>query len=217
MPSAPLVALLPGKSKLFYARHPWVFPNAVAPIAAPISNGAIVQLVSHTGHFVGWGLYNAQSRIRIRIHSWDRENPPGPVLWRHRIQTAANLRRDLGLMNPDGACRLINSEGDLFSGLVVDRFGGWLVAQISSLGISQNIDTILDILEEEIKPEGIIRRQDNEMARLEGFDPIDALARGKEAVDGLRVAHRAGPRHTRDPRRSAAGPTHSGLFSVKQV
>ena len=185
MPSAPLVALLPGKSKLFYARHPWVFPNAVAPIAAPISNGAIVQLVSHTGHFVGWGLYNAQSRIRIRIHSWDRENPPGPALWQHRIQTAANLRRDLGLMNPDGACRLINSEGDLFSGLVVDRFGGWLVAQISSLGISQNIDTILDILEEEIKPEGIIRRQDNEMARLEGFDPIDALARGKAPPERL--------------------------------
>lgn len=185
MPSAPLVALLPGKSKLFYARHPWVFPNAIAPLNEPIPNGAVIQLVSHTGHFVGWGLYNAQSRICIRIHSWDRDCPPGPDLWRHRIQTATNLRRDLGLMDPDGACRLINSEGDLFSGLVVDRFGGWLVAQISSLGISQNIDSILDILEEVIRPEGIIRRQDSEMARLEGFDPIDALARGKAPPDRL--------------------------------
>lgn len=175
----PQVTLLPGRSKLFYSRHPWVFPGAVSHADDGIPDGAVVQLVSHTGSFVAWGLYNGNSRVRVRLHSWDKDQPPDPRLWRDRIRAAIRLRRDLGLMDPDGACRLVNSEGDHLSGLVVDRFGRWLSVQASSLGLSQRMEEILDILMDETGCLGIIRRQDKEMARLEGIEPFDGLCRGQ--------------------------------------
>lgn len=134
---------------------------------------------------MAWGLYNGKSRVRVRLHSWVKEHPPEPRLWRDRIRAAIRLRRDLGLMDPDGACRLVNSEGDHLSGLVVDRFGRWLSVQASSLGLSQRIEEILDILMDETACEGIIRRQDNEMARLEGMIPTEGLCRGQSPPDRL--------------------------------
>jgi 23S rRNA (cytosine1962-C5)-methyltransferase len=88
-------------------------------------------------------------------------------------------------MNPEGACRLINSEGDHFSGLVVDRFGRWLSVQASSLGLSQRLEEILDILMDETACLGIIQRQDKEMARLEGIDPFEGLCRGQSPPERL--------------------------------
>ena len=181
----PRVTLLPGKSRLFYSRHPWVFPGAISHFEDGIPDGSLVQLVSHTGNFVGWGFYNAKSRVRVRLHSWEKGQPPGPSLWRDRIRAAIRLRRDLGLMNPEGACRLINSEGDHFSGLVVDRFGRWLSVQASSLGLSQRLEEILDILMDETACLGIIQRQDKEMARLEGIDPFEGLRRGQSPPERL--------------------------------
>ena len=181
----PRVTLLPGKSRLFYSRHPWVFPGAISHFEHGIPDGSLVQLVSHTGNFVGWGFYNAKSRVRVRLHSWEKGKPPGPSLWRDRIRAAIRLRRDLGLMNPEGACRLINSEGDHFSGLVVDRFGRWLSVQASSLGLRQRLEEILDILMDETSCLGIIQRQDKEMARLEGIDPFEGLCRGQSPPERL--------------------------------
>lgn len=192
--TAPRVTLLPGKSKLFYARHPWVFPGAIGHAEAAIPDGSVVQLVSHNGNFVAWGLFNSKSRVRVRLHSWEKESPPGPSLWRDRIRAAIRLRRDLGLMDPDGACRIVNSEGDHLSGLVIDRFGHWLSVQTSSLGINQRMEEILDILMDETGCQGIIRRQDKEMAKLEGMDSVEGLCRGKSPPDrvqfheqGLRI------------------------------
>lgn len=177
--------LLPGKSKLFYSRHPWVFPGAIGHTEAGIPDGAVVQLVSHNGNFVAWGLYNSNSRVRVRLHSWEKGHPPGSSLWRDRIRTAIRLRRDLGLMDPDGACRIVNSEGDHLSGLVVDRFGQWLSVQASSLGLNQRMEEILDILMDETGCQGIIRRQDKEMAKLEGIEAFEGLSRGQSPPDRL--------------------------------
>lgn len=177
--SAPRIALLPGKSRLFYSRHPWVFPGAIAEPGELIPDGATVQLVSHTGSFVAWGLYNSKSRIRVRLHSWERDRPPGSALWRDRIRAAIRLRDELGLMDPGGACRVVNSEGDHLPGLVVDRFGAWLSVQVSSLGLNQRIDEILDILMDETRCKGIMLRHDKEMARHEGMDPAEGMARGQ--------------------------------------
>jgi len=178
-PAFPRVTLLPGKSRLFYSRHPWVFPGAIAFADSGIPDGAVVQLCSHTGSFIGWGFFNSRSRVRVRLHSWEKERPPSPALWRDRIRSAIRLRREQGLMDPDGACRLINSEGDHLSGLVADRFGPWLSVQVSSLGLSQRLSSLLAILADETRCRGIILRQDKEISKLEGIEQADGPCHGE--------------------------------------
>ena len=46
------------------------------------------------------------------------------------------LRRSLGLDDRAGAARLVNSEGDDLSGLIVDRYGDYLAVQVTALAMA---------------------------------------------------------------------------------
>src|SRR4051794_14535856 len=70
----PRVVLLPRRAKPFYARHPWVYPGAIAGIEGEPADGSIVDLVSHTGNFVARGFYNGQSKLRVRLYGWSPED-----------------------------------------------------------------------------------------------------------------------------------------------
>ena len=89
----------------------------------------------------GWGWWNGASAFRIRLASLAGEaggTPPfdTPALIASRIAAAAAARTALGLggTGPDGTdvYRLVNSEGDRLSGLVVDRLGSALVVSASA-------------------------------------------------------------------------------------
>ncbi|MFM8931343.1 MAG: hypothetical protein ACKOS8_05635, partial [Gemmataceae bacterium] len=108
----PKVLLSPGKSRLFYNRHPWVFPGAIAGVQGNPADGAVVALFSHTAKFVGWGMYNSKSKVRVRVYSWNPAEPPEEALFRKRMREAVSLRCSLGFLAPQSGCRLINSEAD---------------------------------------------------------------------------------------------------------
>jgi 23S rRNA (cytosine1962-C5)-methyltransferase len=76
----------------------------------------------------------------------------------------------------DSATRLVFSESDRLSGLVVDRYGDYLVVQPTSLGIAQRIDSIVNILQDLLQPKGIVLKLDKAMAKLEGM--VTARANG---------------------------------------
>src|SRR5688572_16822190 len=63
------------RAKPFYARHPWVFAGAIDRIEGEPADGDEVDLVSSAGHFVARGLYNGQSKIRVRLYSWEPDRP----------------------------------------------------------------------------------------------------------------------------------------------
>ena len=98
------------RAKPFYARHPWVFAGAVAEIHGAPADGDEVEVYSHGGTFIARGLFNSQSRIRVRLYSWDFNQPVDEALFRARLTQALALRRDvLRLAGPGRACRLVFS------------------------------------------------------------------------------------------------------------
>src|SRR5262245_40245314 len=115
------VLLHPKRARPFYGRHPWVFAGAVAAVEGDPPDGAEVDPVSHAGHFIARGLYNGQSKIRVRLYSWEEGRLLDADFFRERLRAALSLRDLLGLNRPGGACRLVFSEGDGLSGLTVDR------------------------------------------------------------------------------------------------
>lgn len=173
------ILLQPRRAKPFYARHPWVFPGAIAEIEGEPQDGDAVEVYSHGGAFIAHGLYNSKSRLRVRLYSWNHEQPIEEPFFRQQLSKAIAFRRDvLRLIGPGLACRLVFSESDGISGLTVDQFDQYLVIQLTSLGLAQRKDTIINILVEMIQPKGIYLRTERGIGEQEGLELQDSLIYG---------------------------------------
>lgn len=193
MSSLSRVILKPRRARPFFARHPWLFANSIDRIEDPSQQqhkergpkrepapGAEVEVVSHEGKWIARGLFNPHSAIRVRLYRWENE-PLDEAFWRDRLSAAVRLRTEvLGLNAPDGAVRLVNSEGDGLSGLVVDRYGPWLVLQVNSLAIYERLETLVRILTELTGIEQAAVRTDRGIADQEGLKITD----GAEPASG---------------------------------
>ena len=178
------VVLKPKRARPFFGRHPWVLDSAVLRVDGSAAEGDVVDLVTHDGGFIGRGLWNPASRIRVRLYAFDAASPLDDALWRGRLEAAVGLRRTLGLDDPAGGCRLVNSEGDDLSGLIVDRYGDYLAVQVTALAMVSRLDVVCDTLERLVKPRGILLRgAERGLAKLEGLHLPDRVLRGA-APDG---------------------------------
>jgi 23S rRNA (cytosine1962-C5)-methyltransferase len=116
--------------------HPWVFQRMVERPAVKVPNGSVVDILDREGQWVGRGLYNAHSRITLRVLTADPDEAIDAEFFARRIARAVELRRDwLKLDRVTNAYRLIHSEADGLSGLVVDRFGGTFVLEFFASGM----------------------------------------------------------------------------------
>ncbi len=164
----PQVVLRPRKAAPFFGRHPWVLDSAVDFVNGEVADGQVVDLTAENGHWIARGIYNGHSRIRVRLYTWQREEALDLDFWRRRLEGALALRRLIGYDNNDAA-RLVFSEADGISGLIVDRFANYLVVQPTALGIAAQIDALVPLLAELTGARGVIVRAEPSMAKLEGF------------------------------------------------
>lgn len=182
------VLLRPRKAQPFYGRHPWVLASAVERIEGEPADGDVVELHSDKGKFIARGILNRQSRLAVRLYSWDPAEPLGADFWRARLRHAIALRRQLGYLDADGATRLVFSEADGLSGLVVDRYGGRLVVQINSRAMDARAELLADLLEQELHPQCIILQSDEGLCRFEGITPRQTVAHGEDPAGPIFVS-----------------------------
>ncbi len=177
------VWLKPRKVRPFFGRHPWVLDTAIARVEGPAADGDVVDLISDKGRFVARGLFNSKSRIRARLYSWSAAEPLDDAFWRRRLESAIALRRDLGYTDRQGAARLVFSEADGLSGLIVDRYGDFLAIQATALAMAQRLDRLTPLLVELVRPRGIVLRNERGLAQIEGVHLPEGLHWG-EIPDG---------------------------------
>ena len=178
LPTATVV-LKPKRARPFFGRHPWVLDSAVLRVEGEPADGDVVDLATHDGTFVGRGLWNSASRLRVRLYAFDAATRLDGNLWRRRLEAAVALRRSLGLDDRAGACRLVNSEGDDLSGLIVDRYGEHLAVQVTALAMARRLEELCDVLQALVAPAGILLRgAERGLAKLEGLHLADRLVRG---------------------------------------
>lgn len=179
MAGLPRVVLKPARAKPFYSGHPWVYAGAIAVVEGEPDDGAEVAVHAHGGQFIARGWFNSRSRIRVRLYSWDPDQPLDATFLRSKLNRAISLRRDvLGLCGPRQACRLVYSEGDGLSGLTVDRYDDWLVLQFTALAMAQRRELLADLLQEIISCRGIYLRTERGIGQLEGLELQDGPLRG---------------------------------------
>src|SRR5688572_32601884 len=103
--------------------HPWIFQRLVEKPAQKPKPGTIVDVVGVEGDWIGRGFYNGHSRIAVRILESNPDIEVDAGWFSRKIGEAVRLRREvLQLDKVSDAWRVVHSEGDGLSGLVVDRY-----------------------------------------------------------------------------------------------
>src|SRR5690606_18460433 len=146
--------------------HPWVFANELGDHEGNAKAGDIVEVYSYNGSFIGKGYINPASQIRIRLITRDKDEIIDDRFFYKRIVAAWAYRQQLGYTEN---CRLIFSEADNLSGLIIDKFNDYFVIQTLALGIDRWKSAIVAALENIFNPKGIFERNDVPVRELEGL------------------------------------------------
>src|SRR5438105_8487511 len=108
-----------------------------------IPNGSVVDIVDRDNQWVGRGFYNGHSRISLRVLTASRDEAIDADFFARRLGQAVALRRQwLGLDAVSDAYRVVHSEGDGLSGLVVDRLGWTIVLELFAAGMYRSLPII---------------------------------------------------------------------------
>ena len=173
------------REKSVLNRHPWLFSRAISKVEGSPKPGELVQVMDSNGRYLATGYYNPHSQIRVRILSWDADEQIDEVFWNGRLQQASQHRQQLNLEPATTAYRLVNAEADGLPGLIVDKYGDYLVMQSLTTGIEVQKETILAALNQIWQPKGIIERSDADVRKKEGLPQITRVASGEAPPEPL--------------------------------
>lgn len=176
----PKVVLKKGKTQLFKGGTPMVYTGAVDRIVGrpPPQSGDIVLVTDGALHTIAWGMYNSVSMFCVRIMQMEDEVSRDAScflnvekLLESRISAAMDLRTRLGLPAVDtNVYRLVNSEGDRLSGLIVDIFGEYAVVASSAAWVEKFRSTIETTVKNVVGLKHVFWKSSAEILKEEGLD-----------------------------------------------
>jgi 23S rRNA (cytosine1962-C5)-methyltransferase len=151
--------------------HPWIFQKMVEKPAQRLPGGSVVDILDRGGQWVGRGFYNGHSRIALRVLTTDPNEAIDAGFFARRLGQAVELRRRwLNLDAVTDAYRLVHSEGDGLSGLVVDRFDETLVLEFFSAGMYRFRETVQTVLAERYAGSRFYWFAEEHVQKQESFD-----------------------------------------------
>jgi 23S rRNA (cytosine1962-C5)-methyltransferase len=151
--------------------HPWIFQKMVDRPATRIAPGSVVEIHDRNGQWVGRGFYNGHSRISLRVLTTKPEEPIDVDFFARKLGAAISFRRDaLKLDAATNAYRLVHSEADGLSGLVVDRFGDTLVIEFFAAGMFRQRALIMDALRVHFPEARFYYFAEEHIGKQESFD-----------------------------------------------
>jgi len=184
-------------------RHPWIFSGAIERIEGEVVDGDVVEVRDAGRNWLARGTLNRRSQIAVRLLTWERDEAIDREFWQRRLERAIAARQALALgegLRPSPpvttAYRLVHAESDYLPGLIVDRYGEWLVVQFLTLGIERWKDELVDLLVGSLGSSGVrgvYERSDVEVRAKEGLGKRAGLLWGEEPpelVEVLENGHR---------------------------
>jgi 23S rRNA (cytosine1962-C5)-methyltransferase len=177
------IVLKPGRDRSVRRRHPWLLSGAVARVEGVPERGAFVRVLSSDGEVLGFGHYNPDASLRVRLLSYGKE-PPDATLIPERIRCALRRRVADPLLAGSDAMRLVNAEGDALPGLIADRYADTVVVKFTSAGMASRRAEVLAALREASGAGAGFERADP-AARSEGFTPEAGCLWGALPDEGI--------------------------------
>lgn len=170
------VLLKPGEADRVLAGHPWIYHGSVLRLTQPANDGDIVQVKDHRQRLLGVGFYNSKSKINVRILAPDRIEA-NQKFFEERIRAALLVRQRY--MPGASSFRVVNSESDSMSGLIVDKYEDVLVLQTSALGMDRRKAEIVAALQTIFSPRAIVERNEVASRKFEGLPDTSGVIVGE--------------------------------------
>ncbi len=165
--ATPKLVLRRGEDRRVRGGHPWIFSNEVESWLGAIEDGGLVDVNDYRGAFLGRAYVNRHSLICARLLTRGRDEID-TAFFVKRLERAKRLRDSVYPSEP--AVRLVYGESDQLPGLVVDRYGDYLAAQVLTLGMEQRLPELRAALEKVFAPAGAVLVADSPLRALEGLE-----------------------------------------------
>jgi 23S rRNA (cytosine1962-C5)-methyltransferase len=153
----------------YFSNHPHFFPAMIGAASPDAKPGDLVAVFDKAGQRFGSGLWNPKARVPLRMVHYGTE-PANDALLDELLDRALDLRLNLLDLNTvSDAYRVVSSDGDLLSGLTIDRYADTLSIEVHSLGIFQRLPQWLPRLHERLGTKHHLIEVDDFIARIEGI------------------------------------------------
>ena len=181
--------LKPGRERALLRGHPWVFAGAVQTEPSQAGPGTTVLIETAGGTALAWAAWSPASQIRARVWSRDVDRPIDHAFFKRQIAHALALRRATvpGFDALEGV-RVLHGEADGLPGVICDRYGDFLVLQITSAGGEKWRDAIADALLQATGAANVFERSDGDVRGLEGLPPRSGVMRGSAPPADLSIS-----------------------------
>tara|TARA_R110001599_G_scaffold353459_1_gene592702 strand:+ start:414661 stop:415863 length:1203 start_codon:yes stop_codon:yes gene_type:complete len=167
-----------GADRRLRGGHLWIYSNEIDTGRTPLGEfaaGDLVAVKDATGAVMGSAYMEPQSLICARLYAPGEQRDLDQALFSERLATAFAGR---AAVFDRPFYRLVYGDSDMLPGVVVDRFGDYLVVQLNNAGIERFREGLVAALIAQFRPRGILLRGDSRSRREQG------LAEGAEVVHG---------------------------------
>lgn len=168
----PRLILQETREKSLKRLHPWIFSKAVKSVSGKPSDGQTVEVVSSKGEWLGYAAYSAQSQIRARVWSFNKDEVVDDDFFLRRIQRAWQMRTELFDLNQTTGLRVVAAESDGLPGVTIDKYDDVLVCQLLSAGADAWRDAIVAALKRLFPAHSIYERSDVDVRKKEGLQAV---------------------------------------------
>ena len=181
------IVLKRGREKSLIRRHPWIFSGAIARVEGHPERGETVAVLAAEGALIARGAYSPQSQIAVRIWTFDPQDEVSPIFIGERLERAIESRCAARAEDGPVGLRLINAESDGLPGIIVDRYGDFLVVQFLSAGAEYWKGPIVETLSRCAPVAGIYERSDVDVRGKEGLPRFAGVLAGREPPDLIEI------------------------------
>ena len=156
--------------------HDWVFSSEVLKVFGEPADGDVISIKDGRDRLLGSAIWNSKSQIVDRRFSHRRQDLDLDF-FRRRITRAAEYRVRRKV-KPE-LHRVVWSESDGLPGVVLDRYGDQFVLQVTTLGMDQRKEMLVEAVQEVLNAGNVIERSDAAVRRAEGLQATTAVLRGE--------------------------------------
>lgn len=143
-----------------------------------LRSGATVDVLSAEGKWLARGAWSPDSQIRVRVWTFDPDEPVDDAFFKRRLSAANELRKSLPELSGCSAMRLVAAESDGLPGVTIDRYGQVLVMQLLSAGADRQRPKIVAALRSLFPDCSLLERSDVAIRAKEGLPSLVEVHHG---------------------------------------
>ena len=174
------IILAKGREKSLLRRHPWIFSGAIERVEGKPLSGETLDICDKGGNWLARAAWSADSQIRGRVWTFDRDEQIDQDFFVRRLQQAQQWRNVVAARDDLTGYRLIAGESDGLPGITIDRYDNFLVLQLLSAGAEFQRLNLMNALRECYPECNIYERSDVAVRKKEGLKQVTGLLHGEE-------------------------------------